>query len=172
MHEIAPCTLRPLAESDLEMVLGWRNRPEVRSAMITQHEIGLDEHQRWFDNAAKDPTRCLLLAEAEGQPLGYVHFSGVAAGSVADWGFYAAIGAPSGSGSRFGRAALDHAFAVLGVHKVCGKVLDNNNASLRFHRKLGFVEEGVLREQQRQGDNYHDLICFGLLRHEWRYHKG
>lgn len=165
---LPPCTLRPLAEADLAMVLAWRNRPEVRRVMLSQHEIGLDEHRRWFAKAAQDPTRCLLLAEAAGQPLGYVHFSGVAAGAVADWGFYAAAGAPPGAGSRFGRAALAHAFTVLGVHKVCGQVLAGNAASLRFHRKLGFVEEGVLREQQRIGETYHDLICFGLLRREWR----
>lgn len=168
MPELLPCTLRPLVEGDLEMVLAWRNRLEVRSVMLTQHEIGLDEHRRWFAKAAADPTRCLLLVEVAGQPLGYVHFSSVASGSIADWGFYAAAGAPLGAGSHFGRAALNHAFSVLGVHKVCGQVLASNTASLRLHRKLGFSEEGVLREQQRLGDNYYDLICFGLLRREWR----
>lgn len=167
MPELAPCTLRPLAQADLGMVLAWRNRPEVRGVMLTQHEISPNEHRRWYEHAAQDPTRCLLLAEAAGQVLGYVHFSGVAPGAIVDWGFYAATGAPPGSGSRFGRAALDHAFGVLGVHKVCGQVLDSNTASLRLHRKLGFVEEGVLREQQQIGDTYHDLTCFGLLRREW-----
>ncbi|MEO0316127.1 MAG: hypothetical protein RI928_2583 [Pseudomonadota bacterium] len=172
MSELQPCTLRPLVEGDLEMVLAWRNRPEVRNVMLTQHEIELDEHRRWFAKAAADPTRCLLLVAVAGQPLGYVHFSGVASGGIADWGFYAAAGAPPGAGSQIGRAALDHAFAVLGVHKVCGQVLASNTASLRLHRKLGFFEEGVLREQQRLGDDYHDLICFGLLRREWRGQTG
>jgi UDP-4-amino-4,6-dideoxy-N-acetyl-beta-L-altrosamine N-acetyltransferase len=150
------------------MVLAWRNRPEVRSAMLTQHEIRLDEHRQWFEHASLDPTRCLLIAEEAGQPLGYVHFSGVAAGGVSAWGFYTAAGAPPGSGSRLGRAALDHAFNVRGVRKVCAQVLATNVASLRFHRKLGFVEEGALREQQQIEDTYYDLICFGLLRREWR----
>jgi len=150
------------------MVLDWRNRPEVRSVMLTQHEIRLDEHRQWFENASLDPTRCLLIAEEAGQPLGYVHFSGVVTRGIASWGFYTAAGAPPESGSRLGRAALDHAFDVRGVHKVCGQVLATNIASLRFHRKLGFVEEGVLREQQQIDDTYYDLICFGLLRREWR----
>lgn len=172
MPEPRRCTLRPLVEGDLEMVLAWRNRPEVRNVMLTQHEIQHHEHRRWFLNAATDPTRCLLLVEEPGRPLGYVHFSGVESGGIADWGFYAAIGAPLGVGSQLGCAALEHAFAVLGVHKVCGQVLASNIASLRLHRKLGFTEEGVLREQQRIGDNYHDLICFGLLRDEWQGQAG
>lgn len=167
MVKMPPCSLRALCEADLEKVLSWRNRPEVRRVMLNQHEIQLDEHRRWFANASSDPARRLLIAEATGTSLGFVHFSGVAPGGVSDWGFYAAEGAPRGSGSRFGGAAINYAFSVLSVHKVCAQVLASNEVSLRLHRKLGFVEEGVLRDQYRSGENYQDLICFGLLRHEW-----
>lgn len=135
--------------------------------MLSQHEIGLDEHRRWFERAASDSSKCLLVVEESNQPLGFVHFSGVAPGGVAEWGFYAVPGAPKGTGRKLGRAALAHGFAQLALHKVCGQVLDFNEASIRFHLGLGFVQEGVLRQQVRIGSAYRDLICFGLLKHEW-----
>jgi RimJ/RimL family protein N-acetyltransferase len=41
-------------------------------------------------------------------------------------------------------------------------------ASIAFHQKLGFVEEGRLREQQRIANQYHTLFCFGLLAKDWQ----
>lgn len=53
------------------------------------------------------------------------------------------------------------------VHKLCGQVLAGNERSVRFHEALGFVREGELREQQLDGQEYRNLICFGLLRSEY-----
>lgn len=164
--------VRRVAEGDLSSVLAWRNHPDVRKFMLTQHEITLEEHLRWFERASRDPGRCLLIAEEEGRPLGFVHFTGVGPDGVADWGFYAAPEVPRGSGRKLGEAALDHAFQALGLHKVCGQALGFNEASIRFHLRLGFQQEGVLRRQHRLGDAWHDLVCFGLLREEWSTRRG
>jgi RimJ/RimL family protein N-acetyltransferase len=56
----------------------------------------------------------------------------------------------------------------LNLHKVCGQVLAGNEASIRLHLKLGFHQEGILRQQQRIGESYRDLVCFGILRQEWQ----
>ena len=167
MHEFESCLIRPMQRQDLERVLDWRNHPDIRRVMLTQHEITLPEHRVWFERSSADPAKRLLIVEEHGVPLGYVHFIGVATGAAADWGFYAAPDADKGSGRKLGRAALHFAFQGLGLHKVCGQALSFNHASVRFHRSLGFQQEGVLREQHLLGNAYHDLICFGLLRHEW-----
>jgi len=156
-----------MARGDLDLVRGWRNHPDIRQFMLTRHEITPEEHQRWFERVSRDPDKHLLIFEQEGEPLGFVHFSGkVASGSV-DWGFYTSPTAPKGTGRKLGMAALDYAFCTIGCHKVCGQALAFNTASIGFHLAMGFQQEGVLRQQSRIGDDYHDLICFGLLRQEW-----
>jgi len=162
-------TLRPLAEPDLPLVRAWRNHPSVRQHMFSTHAIAEAEHQQWFARQQADPTRRLWLFLRGGQPMGFVHLSGVAPGGVAEWGFYAAPGAPKGTGRALGQAALARAFGTEHLHKVCGQVLATNAASLAFHRRLGFTEEGVLRQQHRSADgaHYHDIHCFGLLRADW-----
>jgi UDP-4-amino-4,6-dideoxy-N-acetyl-beta-L-altrosamine N-acetyltransferase len=164
----AEATVRVMRPDDLPQVLAWRNHPDVRRAMNTQHTITPEEHARWFESASRDPARRLLIVESAHGPIGYVQFSGVAPGASCDWGFYAVPGAPAGSGVRLGQAALAFAFGQLDVHKVCGQALGGNAASIRLHEKLGFRNEGILRQQRRIGDTYHDLVCFGLLREEWR----
>lgn len=115
------CLIRRLTASDLPMLLAWRNHPDVRSYMFTQHEISLDEHSNWFAKASRDPSRCMLIVEDAGQPIGYVQFSKVEDGGVSDWGFYAKPDAPKGTGRRLGVMALNYAFGTLKLHKVCGE---------------------------------------------------
>jgi UDP-4-amino-4,6-dideoxy-N-acetyl-beta-L-altrosamine N-acetyltransferase len=159
--------LRRVEAADLPQILRWRNDPGIRDYMLTQREIGWEEHLRWFSSASIDESRRLLMVEEAGVRLGFVQFTGVVADGSADWGFYTAPEAPKGSGKKLGLAALDHAFGLLRLHKVCGQALEFNVASIRMHEALGFVREGTLREQHRLGDRYHSLICFGYLRAEW-----
>lgn len=157
-----------MVQADLARVLVWRNHPLVRRHMYTQHEIAQDEHQHWFDRALQDSGKHLLIFELNKQPLGFVNFSELAIGGIADWGFYAAPDAPKGSGRRLGHAALDHAFTEIKLHKVCGQALACNKRSIHLHQALGFQQEGTLRDQHFDGERYQHVICFGLLGHEWQ----
>lgn len=159
--------VRPMTDGDLEAVLAWRNHPDVRRFMLNQHEILLDEHRGWFERCVADPTRALLIVEAQTSQLGYVQFSGVRPGGVADWGFFAVPGSPRGTGRRLGHAALAYGFRMLDLHKICGQVLCFNTASLRMHHALGFRQEGCMREHNLIDKTYHDLVFFGLLAREW-----
>jgi UDP-4-amino-4,6-dideoxy-N-acetyl-beta-L-altrosamine N-acetyltransferase len=161
------CGVRNLRRDDLATVLAWRNHPEVRRHMLSQHEISLEEHLAWFERVSQDTSRCLLIVEEDDAPLGFVHFSGVRPGAVSDWGFYAVPDAPRGTGRKLGHAALSHAFGPLKLHKVFGQVLGDNAASLRFHENLGFTREGVLRQHAMVNGQHHDMVCFGILREEW-----
>ncbi len=157
-----------MVHADLERVLAWRNHPEVRRHMYTQHEITLDEHQCWFERTLQDPRKHLLIFELGNQPLGFINFSEFASGGVIDWGFYVAPNAPKGSGRKLGQAALNHAFTQLKLHKVSGQALAHNGRSIHFHQSLGFQLEGTLRDQHFDGERYHSVMYFGLLSHEWQ----
>ncbi|BAP80154.1 pseudaminic acid biosynthesis N-acetyltransferase [Pseudomonas sp. MT-1] len=160
--------IRLMTHADLDKVRVWRNHPGVRRYMYTQHEISLEEHEQWFANASKDPARHLLIFEIGSLPLGFVNIHKVLPGGIADWGFYVAPDAAKGTGRLLGQAALRYAFAEAKMYKVCGQALAYNERSTRFHQALGFQEEGVLRQQHYNGQQYHDVVCFGLLATEWQ----
>lgn len=164
---ISQSKLRPLAYDDLERVLAWRNHLEVRRYMYTQHEISLEEHLRWFKSVKDNPRKHVLIYEVDHLPLGFVNFSEIGTSKVADWGYYAAPDAPKGTGRALGKAALDYAFKETHLYKVCGQAIGFNERSIRFHQSLGFQQEGLLRDQHFDGQRYHDVVCFGLLRQEW-----
>lgn len=158
-------------EGDVEMVRSWRNHPDVRKFMYTTHVVSRDEHADWFDRCSKDPDRHLLIFERDGKASGFTGLHRIAAGEIAEWGFYVAPGALPGSGAKMGCRVLDHAFENLQFHKLCGQAIAFNERSSDFHVKLGFRREGVLIEQHHDGRQYHDVHCFGLLANEWKENR-
>ena len=163
--------LRPMEEKDLLLVLSWRNKPSIRSAMYTEHEISLEEHKLWFCKTqqkgygGKHFIFCL-----DEHPLGVVNFTAISREHKRlNWGFY--LGeeeAPRGSSSVMGFLALREAFENMQMHKVVGEVLENNEKSLRYHQRLGFLQEGCLKEHIfKEKEGYLDVVCFGYLSKQW-----
>lgn len=160
-------SIRPMAQADLERVLTWRNHWDVRRYMYTQHEISVEEHRGWFERAQHDPSKHLLIYEVNHTPLGFVSFTDIVSNGIATWGYYAAPEAPKGTGRTLGRAALDYAFNEITLQKVYGQALAFNERSIRFHQSFGFEKEVVLRDKHFDGEHYHHVICFGLMRDKW-----
>ena len=160
------CTIRPVILSDLPDILIWRNHLSVRQLMFTQHEITQTEHKSWFQKASQDNTRRIMMVEENKQPIGFVQFSRVAIGGVASWGFYKAPGLPKGTGRKLGVTALEYAFDVLRLRKVCGQAIESNTDSIGFHQALGFIKEGVLSKQCIDAADL-KIINFGLTGRQW-----
>lgn len=66
------------------------------------------------------------------------------------------------------RAALRIGFEELYMHRMILRVAVGNRASERVAAKLGFLREGVLREEIRVGNRWMDHSVWGLLEHEYR----
>ncbi len=164
--------IRLMKGSDLKQVLVWRNHPDIRKYMFTRQEISWPEHKAWFTALQSDPTRYALLYEENGLPLGAVTLKRLQGASVAEWGFYRAPDAPKGTGLNMAGLALDYAFDALELHRVYGEVIGGNAVSIEFHRRLGFLQEGLLRDHFEVDGHFDDVLCFGLLNTEWKSRKG
>ena len=66
---------------------------------------------------------------------------------------------------------VDKVFAETALRKLIAFVHDENQASRRVLEKLGFQEEGLLREHYMIGGEPKDEIIYGLLRREWSEQK-
>jgi RimJ/RimL family protein N-acetyltransferase len=62
------------------------------------------------------------------------------------------------------------AFGTVGVHRLEARVLLENGRANGAMRKLGAVQEGVLRRSARRGGEYLDQVLWSLLKEDWGEH--
>jgi len=62
------------------------------------------------------------------------------------------------------------AFGTVGVHRLEARVLLQNGRANGALRKLGAVQEGVLRESVRRGNDYLDQVLWSVLKEDWGEH--
>lgn len=88
---------------------------------------------------------------------------------VAEWGFALA---PEFWGTGLfvhsARLALAFAFDVLGVHRLEARAAVRNGRGNAALRKLGAVQEGVLRQAFYRTGEYMDQVLWSLLADDWR----
>jgi RimJ/RimL family protein N-acetyltransferase len=68
------------------------------------------------------------------------------------------------------RILLRYGFWERRYQKCNSACVDTNEASIRLHQKLGFVQEGRRRRQVFFDGEYHDDLLFGLTREEFDAH--
>jgi len=72
-----------------------------------------------------------------------------------------------GCGADAMRLALNYAFKLLGLNRIHYMIPAHNLAAIQTYTKLGFSEEGRLRQAIYRDGLYHDLIILGILREDW-----
>lgn len=65
-------------------------------------------------------------------------------------------------------ACLSWGFKNMELNRIEAQIHPDNGASLRSVHKLGFVEEGRLRQVGYWGGAFHDLLQYSLLWEDWR----
>jgi ribosomal-protein-serine acetyltransferase len=62
-------------------------------------------------------------------------------------------------------------FEELGMHRITLRIAVGNEASERVAGKLGFLQEGILRDEVKIGSRWVDHTIWGLLDREWRIER-
>ena len=167
--------LRPFEPSDLsEEYLGWLNDPEVTRYLGVGREPATLESVRRYVARFKDSETDLLFAIVDRQTekhignvtLNHIH----RVDKTADTGLMIGDKAFWGRGVAFEAWVLliEHAFSKMGLRKIIAGAVAGNGASLSVLKRLGFREEGVLREEFFLDGNYLDTVRLGLLQHEFQ----
>lgn len=89
--------------------------------------------------------------------------------ATAEWGF--AIGSAywgSGTFMDAGQLVVDFAFDVLQIHRLEARAAIANGRGNGALRKIGAVQEGVLRRSFFRNGVYHDQVLWSILAADWR----
>ena len=62
---------------------------------------------------------------------------------------------------------FEHAFSKLNLNRISLSVNSSNKAAVNLYKKLGFIEEGLMRESFIREDKKYDFLVMGLLRKDF-----
>jgi RimJ/RimL family protein N-acetyltransferase len=179
----APVVLRRYLASDVEHHIRWRSHGEWRffdapwygywTTTSAQQE---QRDREWFAEqiSSSDPesylNRRAVIATPEGIPIGdvcryslnsnpHVWYVGI---GICEDGYL-----NRGLGTEALRLWVDYLFTISDVHKLCLETWSFNPRMIRAAEKVGFVQEGRLREMRLWEGEWVDFTPFGLLRRGW-----
>ena len=166
--------LRPLADSDAEALLGIFGDPQVMRYWSTPPWTGLDDAHEMIqrDRAALSLGHYVRLGlERVGDATligACTLFDLHPTSRRAEMG-YALAAAAWGQGymDEALRALLAFGFDDLGLNRVEADIDPRNEASARALQRLGFRQEGLLRERWIVAGEVSDSALYGLLRADW-----
>ncbi|MEK4424138.1 UDP-4-amino-4,6-dideoxy-N-acetyl-beta-L-altrosamine N-acetyltransferase [Solibacillus sp. FSL K6-1523] len=162
--------LRNITLDDVKRIFDWRNQLFIRSKMFNSEEIIWEEHLEWYNSLPNKSDRIAKVFSCNRVDYGVLNVSIINKESgVCEWGFY--IGdehAPKGTGLLLGYTSLNYIFVDLELRKICAQVIESNEISQRFHEKLGFNLDGILRKHIKRDKHYEDVYVYSLFKDEWQ----
>lgn len=166
--------LREITREDMPIINGYRKDYElVKELGAPFRYVNPDTDYSWYDNYLKNRSsnvRCAICLEKNGQVIGTVYLLDI------HWIYRRAslgimIGDKQHQGKGYGKKAmeliLNHAFRDLNLNRIEIKVVESNTSAIGFYEKLGFEEEGRLREAVYRDGTYQDQILMSLLKTDY-----
>jgi len=165
--------LRAFREDDLKSVITWINNPAVTRYLTHMRPWSIVEERTWLDRAMRndDPSAITFVIEtSDGEysgSVGLMHIDG--RNRHAEVGIVIARpeDAGRGPGTEAMQLMLRHAFEELNLHRIMLRVFTFNERAIKSYQKLGFVEEGRLRENMFRHGAWHDTVLMGILADEF-----
>jgi ribosomal-protein-serine acetyltransferase len=177
---------RIIIDRDAELRILDERDAQALFQLIEQNRAYLREWLPWVDftRSVEDEVTFLRLLNAQyegnsgfgcsiwykGQPVGTISYHPIDwANQKVEIGYW--LGASfQGKGlmTRSCEKLVTYAFENLGLNKVEIRCATGNKRSCAIPQRLGFRQEGIIRQGEWLYDHFVDLILYGMLANEWK----
>ncbi|HEX6483398.1 MAG TPA: GNAT family protein [Ktedonobacteraceae bacterium] len=176
MFALNGVTLRPLEFDDMDSLYAWMSDIEFGLwggwTPVLEVPLSRDAFRPIFEQhlAQTKEDQVMLGIEFEKRLVGLVQLTrvdhrmrragiGIAIGEKNMWG--------QGIGKTALRILLDYAFTIKGLERVYAEVFSFNQRSQRLMERVGFQQEGLLRQHDIHNGVRQDTYIFGMLKLEF-----
>lgn len=168
--------LTPLAECDLENTYRWFHEKEFVDLVGSYLQpVSMAKYREGFDKllmSCDGKTRVFLsiILKSSGAYIGNISLDGIDQYErKAAFGIFIGERRYRGKGYAIeaARLLLRFGFEDMGLRRIESSTHELNECSQALHQKLGFIREGVARQQYFWGGRYVDSIKYGMLRQDY-----
>ena len=164
--------LRPLEPEDAATLQPWANDPEVTRHVLISRPMTLADESAFVERmrtSERDVALAIVLRRGDrligatslhpGPGYNRSAMFGILIGEKREWG--------RGYGTEATGLIVDHGFETMNLHRIWLHVVSYNARAIRAYEKVGFRQEGVLRQETYREGRYWDTIAMAILREEW-----
>lgn len=168
--------IRILEKTDIPTTQKWINSKEISEIMGYLPVLSLENQYAYYDKLKNDNSRYVFAICLKSNDL---HIGNVAIGNI---DFINKHGMFSifiydikyrygGYGTESTLLLLDFAFFRLNLNKVHLRTSPSFKSAIKMYEKIGFVQEGLMRQHYYCGGNYEDKIIYSILKSEYKGKK-
>jgi len=169
-HQIGNFVLRRPEPTDLEILYGIRNDPQI-APLLGGFSNGYSraDMKDWleFHRQRSDEVLWVIAKQVDDVCVGHVGFYQIDH-RIRTAEFAIVIGDRSVWSKGLGRActrfAIDYGLNELNLNRIHLSVLATNERAIHLYHSLGFRDEGRLRAAQYKGGQYIDIVLMSILR--------
>lgn len=159
--------LRKVEEEDLDLIVKWRNDPEILRWLFSYLPLSHPKQKKWYEKYVEDDTQEIFVIEMkEKTPVGTVGLSNIdhrnqkaELGILIDKNWQ-----KKGIGKEALELLIDLAWSEMNMRKIKALVFEENEAAIKLYKSCGFVEEGVLKKEAYKDGEFKDVVVMALLR--------
>lgn len=157
-----------IEEEHLEQILNWRTSDFVTQYMYTDVEYDLEGQKRWLEAIRQDPNGRYWIMSYREDLVGYISLTDIDwKHKRAYWNFYIGNANYAMLAGFLGAYMYNYAFETLGLEKLIGEVMAENEAVRKLHAKQGAREVGFFEKHILKHDRWHDVHVFEMTKEHW-----
>lgn len=164
-------SIRPITLDDTDDIIRWRNSDFVRNKFIYRRTITKEMHEKWLRDFVNVGSVAQFIIEHNKEKIGSVYLRDIDNNNFkAEFGIF--IGDSNNTSKGFGSEAtlliLRYAFKTLKLNKVFLRVFASNFHAIKSYEKVGFIKEGIAREDVIIDSEKHDILFMSILSNEFK----
>jgi len=168
--------LRAISKEDLPQLMKWRNRSDFRKHFREYRELNIQMQENWFNNFVVNDKNTIMFAaisnDEKQELLGccglcYINWIQRFADLSLYIGWNNSYIDSCGFAEEACRLLFGYAFGELCMNKIWTEIYEFDNLKNELYLKLGFQQDGLLRENYYYENKWWNSRIMSLLAHDY-----
>lgn len=169
-------SLHAVEKEDLEQLRIWRNNPDFRKFFKEYRELNMSQQKIWFQEKVIRDNKTLMFAIRRNEDQNLIGCCGLV---YIDWihrhadlslyiGYDGLYIDKLGFSEESCKILLSYGFEELGLNKVWTEIYEFDKKKDELFRKIGFKQDGVLRQNYFFTNRWWDSKILSILQNEFQ----
>lgn len=163
-------SIRQFSREDIPKKVEWINNPQNNRFLHYDIPLSIERTEKWYDSHVGELNRYDAIIEVNGVPVGTIGLLSIDYDNKKAE-YYIAMGETEykgkGIAKKASRLLLSYGFEELSLNRIYLFTEKDNVIAQRLFEKIGFVKEGIIRQDIVSNGQFVDRFLYSFLKEDW-----